>query len=210
MGDEVVQANGETDSPDTKPCPWCAEEILVAAKKCKHCGEFLTGDSPKVIPSPETSNPAKAPASAAQATQSSALPATGSNPHATQVKPVWKFASGNVFTQGWRCIAHDKTICAACSKIVRRPGQGKPGQLFPDPTKRLVYTGKVGSREQLSKVGATTGNGLACPKCGGSQFTAKRSKKGKVIGFATVGVGGLVAPKSQVKCVTCGTMFKRG
>jgi hypothetical protein len=42
------------------------------------------------------------------------------------------------------------------------------------------------------------------------QFTAKRSKKGKVIGFTTLGVGGLVAPKSQVKCVACGTMFKRG
>jgi predicted amidophosphoribosyltransferase len=25
----------------TKRCPFCAEEILVAAKKCKHCGEFL-------------------------------------------------------------------------------------------------------------------------------------------------------------------------
>ena len=25
----------------TKACPFCAEEILVAAIKCKHCGEFL-------------------------------------------------------------------------------------------------------------------------------------------------------------------------
>ena len=24
-------------------CPYCAEEILAAAKKCKHCGEFLDG-----------------------------------------------------------------------------------------------------------------------------------------------------------------------
>lgn len=24
-----------------KPCPFCAEEIMAAAKKCKHCGEFL-------------------------------------------------------------------------------------------------------------------------------------------------------------------------
>jgi TM2 domain-containing membrane protein YozV len=25
----------------TRPCPYCAEPILLAAKKCKHCGEFL-------------------------------------------------------------------------------------------------------------------------------------------------------------------------
>jgi hypothetical protein len=25
-------------------CPWCAEEIFAAAKKCKHCGEFLTAE----------------------------------------------------------------------------------------------------------------------------------------------------------------------
>ena len=26
---------------DTTTCPYCAEQILAAAKKCKHCGEFL-------------------------------------------------------------------------------------------------------------------------------------------------------------------------
>ncbi|MDR1973905.1 MAG: hypothetical protein LBQ31_04430 [Bacteroidales bacterium] len=26
---------------DTKPCPYCGEEILAAAIKCKHCGEML-------------------------------------------------------------------------------------------------------------------------------------------------------------------------
>jgi hypothetical protein len=26
---------------DTKNCPYCGEEILAAAKKCKHCGEWL-------------------------------------------------------------------------------------------------------------------------------------------------------------------------
>ena len=29
--------------PKTKQCPFCAEEILTAAIKCKHCGEFLNG-----------------------------------------------------------------------------------------------------------------------------------------------------------------------
>ena len=66
------------------------------------------------------------------------------------------------------------------------------------------------AREKISKAGEQTAAGLACPKCSSTQFTAKRSKKGKVIGVATVGVGVLLAPKSQVKCVACGTMYKRG
>lgn len=41
-----------TNNPaDTKECPFCAETILVKAKKCKHCGEFLDG----------TTNPTGAP-----------------------------------------------------------------------------------------------------------------------------------------------------
>ena len=28
-----------------RPCPYCAEDILVAAKKCRYCGEFVDGES---------------------------------------------------------------------------------------------------------------------------------------------------------------------
>ena len=31
----------------TKRCPYCGEEILAVAKKCKHCGEWLDKDDPK-------------------------------------------------------------------------------------------------------------------------------------------------------------------
>lgn len=59
-------------------------------------------------------------------------------------------------------------------------------------------TGNIGSRKAFSAVSEDG----ACPKCGGTSFTAKRSVKGKV-------AAGVVAPKTQVKCVTCGAMFKR-
>jgi len=64
-------------------------------------------------------------------------------------------------------------------------------------------------RKKISDAGMTA-EGVRCPKCGGQQFTAKRSKKGKFIGVVTVGAGVVLAPKTQVKCVTCGTMYKRG
>lgn len=37
--------------PETKKCPYCSEEILADAKKCKHCGEYLDDAlRPKVQP----------------------------------------------------------------------------------------------------------------------------------------------------------------
>jgi hypothetical protein len=65
---------------------------------------------------------------------------------------------------------------------------------------------------RISDVGERTAAGLACPKCGGTQFKAKRSAAGKTIGTAaTLGVAGaFLAPKSRVKCITCGTEYRRG
>lgn len=35
------------DAAATRACPWCGESILAVAKKCKHCGEFLTDELPQ-------------------------------------------------------------------------------------------------------------------------------------------------------------------
>lgn len=67
-------------------------------------------------------------------------------------------------------------------------------------------------KKKLSKAADrddTTGT-LRCPKCGGTQFEAKRSGRGKAIGVVTLGVGAVLMPKSRVRCVTCGKEFKRG
>ncbi len=35
-------------SPATKPCPACGEAILVRARKCKHCGEWISQDTVRI------------------------------------------------------------------------------------------------------------------------------------------------------------------
>lgn len=32
-------------SENTKNCPFCGEEIMATAKKCKHCGEWLNKET---------------------------------------------------------------------------------------------------------------------------------------------------------------------
>ena len=38
--------------PQTKPCPFCGEQIMTGAKKCKHCGEFLNPDNSDPVKEP--------------------------------------------------------------------------------------------------------------------------------------------------------------
>lgn len=45
------------EAKETKICPYCGEEILAVAKKCKHCGEWLTDDcSNNIVPPPIPDN----------------------------------------------------------------------------------------------------------------------------------------------------------
>jgi len=48
---------------------------------------------------------------------------------------------------------------------------------------------------------------VRCPKCGATSFTSQRSKKAKIAGGLTVGLGALVAPK-RLRCNGCGTSLK--
>lgn len=73
----------------------------------------------------------------------------------------------------------------------------------PAPAQRR--RGRVKHRK-ISEVGTTTSAGLACPVCGGTDYNVKRSLKAKLM----LGLASLVIKASQVRCVTCGTVYQRG
>src|SRR5687768_11693359 len=114
-------------------CPWCAEEILAAAKKCKHCGEFLTSDGSAVVPSPSEAGPGPhaCPTCLKPFATARELYLHRSNDHGLMEtvgtsEPVWRFAGIM-----WRCVSHDKVACATCAKEVPPPSKpGKKGDVF--------------------------------------------------------------------------------
>ena len=126
--------------PTVKTCPWCAEEILAEAKKCKHCGEFLTEERPASVQSAdETQNDAivadgaiddilneesedLAPTSKASDGELDLIPDDGQS-----FDPVWLFSK-----RQWRCIAHGKFGCVSCRKLAKPPRRGEDGQVFPE------------------------------------------------------------------------------
>ena len=65
---------------------------------------------------------------------------------------------------------------------------------------------RIADRSKISDVGVKTPAGLACPKCGGTQFKAGRKASTKV----AFGVASLLGEAQHVRCVTCGTRYMRG
>ena len=74
-----------------------------------------------------------------------------------------------------------------------------------EPGKRDLLRG-----QKISEVGDRGQGVLACPVCGGTSFKAKRSAGAKIGLGLTIGLGALLAPKTRVKCETCGTEYLRG
>lgn len=97
---------------------------------------------------------------------------------------------------------------ASDRRYVESLGRSMAGD--PDPPRFPQQKADKPGRGRLSEVGERTAAGLACPKCGGTQFKAKRSAGGKALGAPLGGVGAMLAPKTRVKCVTCGTEYRRG
>lgn len=46
------QQEGVQAVPQIKPCPFCGEQIMETAKKCKHCGEFLNPENSASVKEP--------------------------------------------------------------------------------------------------------------------------------------------------------------
>lgn len=76
---------------------------------------------------------------------------------------------------------------------------GRNDWMYPDPPKKS---------DKISEVGKTE-DGIRCPKCGGSQFKARRSNL-KRAALAPLVVATPLTKQNQVQCVTCGAKFKRG
>ncbi len=166
-------------------CPWCAEEILPEAKKCKHCGEFLSNDRPSL---PVTEH-----------LSSDLDQAKVQVPIIDQILALAALRDAGKMTN-----AEFEAARAPLLVIMQKNGQVTGIEIgIGTQSSSPSSTGTSGSRQRLSEVGARSNHGLACPNCGGTNFKPKRSKAGKI-------AVGVLAPKSELKCITCGAIFKRG
>jgi len=82
-------------------------------------------------------------------------------------------------------------------------GWGYLAVVIPLGTALGIFRNKRKLANRISVVGVKSPAGLACPACGGTQFTARRTLGGI---FAL----SFFAPKTRVQCVACGQRFTRG
>lgn len=90
------------------------------------------------------------------------------------------------------------------------------GLLWTGPGRELVASFSAGrqaarSRREPAKISQAGvhgegGAGLACPVCGGSEFKVGRKTSTKLL----FGAASLLGQARYVRCVTCGTRYRRG
>jgi hypothetical protein len=107
----------------------------------------------------------------------------------------------------------DKSLDSAYSQTLAKL-QSQPASVNGRPV------GEKPTKQRLSKVGDTSTGVLACPKCKGTSFKAKRSLGAKLtlgtagvvaLGVAPIGAAAAgLAEETRVKCTICGTEYKRG
>jgi hypothetical protein len=179
------------DEAETKACPWCAETILAAAKKCKHCGEFLTEDGS----APPVPVRAEGETCSVQGCESPSMPLGGKcawhtmeRGGRTSTEPpfggsVWEFAAIQ-----WRCLAHGKAICTDCRRKAKPPTKaGKKGDRFPAPGAHQIVCphcqtkGQVRTQVVKQKKGISGGKATAAVMTAGlSTFATGLSRKEEV------------------------------
>lgn len=90
----------------TKPCPFCGEEILKIARKCKHCGEFLDATARPAPPPAPIITPTRQPSGTFCPTCQ------------TYVTPVVTSVGGGSCSFGKR----ETWKCPSCTSVLHRSG----------------------------------------------------------------------------------------